>query len=323
MTSLDDNRDKPTVRVHFPCVHGLATGQTVAISCFPAREMKGTIKAVNGVDEEIARRIIGASGYGEQDERTGIGVIALFSNPLFSGESYGLALAVADKLARFQPIGSWEAIYATGKIPADGCGQVAVINGFAEKLSILLDHARPNTLFIYPQKNHPTTDFLMDQMQRLQDKGMRCLPVTQLDDLQGRLWSSSSPIASRTSIFIPFLQTIGSLPSGTWRRVGTVCLMTLFCLALVFTLYFSRNQSETLEKSAVENPTTIPQAEQVASAAFPHQEPQQQGIDPKQIPSAPEKQDRPVHASDRTASPSTPGETGTVLESIKVNTGVY
>jgi len=323
MASQEDNRGDPTVRVHFPCVHGLATGQTVTINCFPAREMKGTIKVVNGVDEEIARRIIGAARYGEKNERAGIGVIALFSNPLFSGESYGLALAVADKLARLHRIGPWEVVYATGKIPVDGCGQVEAINGFTEKLSILLDHARPNTLFLYPQKNHPTTDSLTDQMQRLQHKGMRCLPVAHLNDLQGRLWSSSPPVASRKSIFALFIQTISSLPQSAWWSIGTVCLVALTCLLLVFTFYFSNVEPKVPEKTVTDGAAIIPEAKKVALPGFSHQEIQKKGIDAKLRISRPETERKVGLSSEPTSSPSTPEKAGTILESVKVNPDMY
>ena len=323
MASQENDRSDPTVRVHFPCVHGLATGQTVTINCFPAQEMKGTIKVVNGVDEEIARRIIGASRYGERDERAGLGVIALISNPLFSGESYGLALAVADKLARLPRIGPWEAIYATGKIPADGCGQVEAINGFAEKLSILLDIARPNTLFLYPLQNHPSTDSLMEQMQRLQLKGMRCLPVAHLDDLQGRLWSGSSSTASRKSIFTPFLQKVGVLPPVAWWSIGTVCLAALSCLLLVFTVYFSKVEPEAPKQTAADGAAILPATKKDTSPVFSHQETQQQGIDARQVISRPETERGAGLSGKPTSSPPAPEKAGTVLESVKVNPDMY
>ena len=323
MASEENDKGDPTVRVHFPCVHGLATGQTVTINCFPAREMKGTIKVVNGVDEEIARRIIGASRYGEKDERAGIGVIALFSNPLFSGESYGLALAVADKLARLQRIGPWEAIYATGKIPADGCGQVDAINGFAEKLSILLDIARPDTLFLYPQQNHPSTDSLMEQMQRLQLKGMRCLPVAHLDDLQGRLWSGSSSTASRKSIFTPLLQKVGVLPPVAWWSIGTVFLVTLTGILLVFTFYFSNVEPEAPKQTVVDGAAILPAAKKNTLPVFSHQETQQQGIDARQVISRPETERGAGLSGKPTSSPPAPEKAGTFLESVKVNPDMY
>ena len=87
-----------TVQVFFPCVHGEASGQLVTVSCFQANELKGVIKVVSGIDDETARRIIGATRYSETHNRAASGVIAFFSNPLFGGESYGLALALADKM---------------------------------------------------------------------------------------------------------------------------------------------------------------------------------------------------------------------------------
>ena len=86
------------VSVSFPCVHGTGKGEVITITCFPVNEMKGTIK-IPAVDiEDVARRVIGASRHDETDHRAANGVIAMFSNPQFTGLSYTLALAIADKL---------------------------------------------------------------------------------------------------------------------------------------------------------------------------------------------------------------------------------
>lgn len=189
MGRVNQQKAHKTSRVLFPCVHGLATGQFVTINCFPAPEMKSSFKVVNGADEEIARRVIGASRYNEIDSRVGIGVIAQFSNPYFFGESYGLALAVADKLARFDITRIWSEIYATGKIPADGCGKVEEIEGFDEKLDLLIQKAESGSLFLYPLNNYVKTDHIQQQMQALTGKGIECIPIASINDLDGVVWT--------------------------------------------------------------------------------------------------------------------------------------
>lgn len=185
MTSSD--KQKP-VQVLFPCVHGLAKGQFVTINCFPAAELKSSIKVVTGVDEEVAGRVIGASRYGETDSRAGTGVMALFSNPLFSGSSYGLALAIADKLARYPAAAKWKEIYATGAVPADGCGKIDAIQGFKEKLDLLNEHAEPASIFIYPLKNGTSRKQIQEKLEALRNKGIKCIAVDTIDNLQGRIW---------------------------------------------------------------------------------------------------------------------------------------
>ena len=184
-------KSSETVQVHFPCVHGLARGQFVTINCFPVKELKSAIKVVTGIDEEIAGRIIGATRYNETDSRASLGVMVLFSNPMFGGESYGLSLAVADKLARFEAVAGWNGIYATGRIPADGCGRVEAIGCFSEKLDLILEYANPGSVFLYPAKNHALSGEIGEKLEQLKSKGVKCMRVTSLDDLNDKLWQVS------------------------------------------------------------------------------------------------------------------------------------
>ncbi len=56
----EKSRDE-SVNVHFPCIHGRAKGQFVTINCFVAEELRSTIKAIGGVEDEIGKRVIDAS----------------------------------------------------------------------------------------------------------------------------------------------------------------------------------------------------------------------------------------------------------------------
>ncbi len=232
--------EKKSVQVLFPCVHGLASGQLVIINCFPAAELKSTIKVVTGVDEEIARRVVGAARYDESDSRAGTGVMVLFSNPLFTGESYGLALAVADKLARYHPIRDWTAIYATGSIPADGCGRVDAVNNFLEKLEMLAEEARPGSLFLYPEKNHlPFSAKIREKLDLLQSKGVECIAVAAVSDLQDKLWmlrKASKPKPARAEV--PAKTT--RIPKKVWLTAFTLSLVGIVC----FLLYFLNNGTD-------------------------------------------------------------------------------
>jgi|GEM_PF-5436326 len=224
-----------TIQILFPCVHGLANGQLVTINCFPSVELKSTIKAVTGVDEEIAARIIGASRYGETDGRAGIGVMALFSNPLFNGESYGLALAIADKMARFENENNWTEIYATGSIPADGCGRVKAVGGFSEKIELLLDKAKPGSLFIYPKENN-VSDQIKKGLDLLQEKKVMSMEVDAVDDLQGFLWESNRDNKS-VHIIGKIVPASIILPAIIWKAILGVC----FAGIAGFLVYFTFN----------------------------------------------------------------------------------
>jgi len=180
-----------SVAVLFPCVHGVAAGQLIKITCFGSSEMKGAIKVVAGVDDEAARRIIGAARHEEKDERAANGVIALFSNPLFGGGSFGLALAVADKMARFGAIQEQRQIVATGRIPADGCGSIEAIGDFEAKLGLIEQNAPDASLFVFPGKNIDNlSKDIRQKLDVLEVRGIQWRAINHIEELEGVLWAS-------------------------------------------------------------------------------------------------------------------------------------
>lgn len=184
------SQHKKTTKVFFPCVHGSAKGKLIQITCFSADELKGPIKVVSGVDDDTARRIIGASRYGESDDRAASGVISHFSNPLFTGESYGLALAIADKIVRQGEISSGSQIYATGSIPADGCGAVDSVKDLLKKIQLVKKYAPKSSIFILP-KNNLKGLFLevWQELDQLEECGIEWRAIDNVNDLEGVLWS--------------------------------------------------------------------------------------------------------------------------------------
>lgn len=261
---------KMTVQVLFPCVHGLANGQLVTINCFSSAELKSTIKAVTGIDEEIARRVIGASRYGESDGRAGIGVMALFSNPLFSGESYGLALAVADKLARFTAVREWTEIYATGSVPADGCGRVGAVGGFAEKLDLLMEKAKPGSLFLYPKNNlFPFSDQIQEKMNLLKSKKVECIAVTTVNDLQEKVWLFGTVRESKP-VLKNVVARIATLPMAIWQTVFGLTLVGIGCFLVYLVVSAPAGDSalELTDQSTQEKKNNSPEIKR----DFSHQE---------------------------------------------------
>lgn len=186
---LVSEKKMQSIKILFPCIHGITAGQMATINCFTSSEMKGVIKVVTGVDEEIAGRIIGASRYSESDSRAGIGVIALFSTPFFSGESYGLALALGDKIVRLGINGPWTEIYATGVLPADGCGKVTAVTGFIEKLQLLKKRGLPNSLFLFPRENLDGDAACVNGLLNdLQKQKIYFMAVHSIAELEGKVW---------------------------------------------------------------------------------------------------------------------------------------
>ena len=184
--------NQETVTVSFPCVHGTVRGDLVRITCFCSNELKGAIKVVSAIDEEIAKRIIGATRHGESSPAAAHGVIALFSNPMFGGESYGLALAICDKIARLETAEQLTQIIATGRIPHDGCGKIKHIGGFIEKLNAVAASAANGAIFIFPRDNlDDAEEEIGPALENLEKRGIQWRAIKHIDELDGVLWSSS------------------------------------------------------------------------------------------------------------------------------------
>ncbi len=185
------SKQRNSVVVSFPCVHGAAAGQLIKITCFGSNELKGPIKVVAGVDDEAARRIIGATRHEETDERAANGVIALFSNPLFGGASFGLALAIADKMTRFGAYQEQRQIVATGRIPADGCGSVETIGEFEAKLELIEQNVTDTYLFVFPGQNlKGLSKSIQHRLDALEAKGIQWHAINHIQELEGVLWVS-------------------------------------------------------------------------------------------------------------------------------------
>ncbi|MEI9992967.1 MAG: DUF4384 domain-containing protein [Rhizomicrobium sp.] len=122
-----------------------------------------------------------------------LGVQVVAEKRDFSGDSFGLALAVADKLARFGRTYPGRRIYATGAIARGGRGMLAPVAGFDAKAVGILDHVAAyqiqDAIFLFAQDNLPQ---LSEQTRALldaayEDSGLECMPLMRLSDCS-RLW---------------------------------------------------------------------------------------------------------------------------------------
>ncbi len=302
-----------TVQVMFPCVHGLAKGQFVTINCFPAAELKSSIKVVTGVDEEIARRVIGASRYDESDSRAGTGVMALFSNPLFTGESYGLALAIADKLARYKAAAEWKAIYATGAVPADGCGRIDTIRSFGEKLDLLYEKAEPDSLFVYPRKNVSATGQTQDKLEKLRSKGVKCVAIANISDLQGRVWHTKARTAVdqiRKKVSVEQF-----VPSGKTMQICSYTALAGIACFLIYFAFSATNSEQQVVSGLIKSNNFVLEGEK----AFSHQviKYEEQFID-KGNSVSPKSDQQFENLTDETTEQKTP-----ILESANTDSSAY
>jgi hypothetical protein len=135
---------------------------------------------------ERAKVVIDDARYGEHRPRVDLDVVVHFARNDFDGLSFGLALALADKRARYGVAEPTGRIVATGTI--EPLGQVAEVEGFSIKLACVERELTPGDLFIYPARNVPRTDALvLEVLQRLQHRGIVLRAVEHIGQLSD-LW---------------------------------------------------------------------------------------------------------------------------------------
>lgn len=113
----------------------------------------------------------------------------------FTGESFGLALAIADKRARHdQDIeGQRFAIFATGVLSADGAGRVGAVTDIEAKLEVIDGTAKAGDVVALPKANADAAGTgLNESLDRLAQRGVTCLSVEHLNDVEA-LWLGPWP----------------------------------------------------------------------------------------------------------------------------------
>ncbi len=128
------------------------------------------------------KQILGHARDGEDLETVQIDVVIRFSDPDFDGRSYGLALALADKRARFGERGPFERIIATGVLSNQGV--ISRVDAFPQKLALVLESLDPNSLFLLPKEN---LDSETDLLEKVAVSGGKMRAVSQLSELRD-LW---------------------------------------------------------------------------------------------------------------------------------------
>jgi len=203
--------------VYFPCID-INSGEVVEINCFASKELKGTIKVLSGIEEEAAVNIIGTSRQDEHRHNAGLGVIATVSNPKFHGSSYALALAVADKLARYTKCENINKVYATGEIKPNNNGEINVIDNINEKLSLVLGLIEKNDVFIFPRQCKDESDSIQKELlQAIVSKGATYYPISSINEGNNIFWcfnkNKKNPyqVSIKALLLFAFIVVLGAL----------------------------------------------------------------------------------------------------------------
>lgn len=112
----------------------------------------------------------------------------------FSGNSYALAAAIADKSARYDLSKDFadRHLVATGTLERGGQGAVVEIDDFPQKVRLLVRSAPPGAFFIFPKANLVASDA---QTRELLDKGnFEWRAISHVDDLQDIFAAVADPV---------------------------------------------------------------------------------------------------------------------------------
>ena len=179
------------VEVYFPSVHDEHAGELVKLTCLASHHLKGIAKAVNGMEDQAVQHIIGASRYGEKGSTVGTGIIVSVSTPYFSGRSYGLALALADKMLRLGRTAGGGRVIATGIIEPDGRGRIDGVDQLTAKLRLIADNLRAGDSIWFPKDSlNPRNKEQQPLLRTIENKGGSYHAIEQVNDAQGAIWGA-------------------------------------------------------------------------------------------------------------------------------------
>ena len=121
----------------------------VEVTAYP-QSHRGRKSCPSGKSGEV-KQLLGYARHGEGIEAVEMDVVVHMDDLDFAEGSFGLALAIADKLARFGANANAQEIVATGIVGNQG--GVSGIGAFADKLALVLDGQPAGTLFVFPRAN--------------------------------------------------------------------------------------------------------------------------------------------------------------------------
>lgn len=142
-----------------------------------------------GVDPESLEEILTESR-DDEEGALALAKVRISVHPRqFVGKSHGLAIALADKLARYSKVDHpTPPIIATGIILTNRRGEIGAVNGFEKKVNLVREKAEIGTVFVYCADNQNDARDLLRIMAA--EKNIRLFPVRHLNELSG-FWETN------------------------------------------------------------------------------------------------------------------------------------
>jgi Mg-chelatase subunit ChlD len=135
-----------------------------------------------------AKVIIDNARYGEHKPFVDMDVVVHFANNAFDGDSFGLALALADKCARYGITAQTGRVVATGGIGPQG--EVTAVGAFPEKVTYLRRVLQSGDVFVYPTGN-ATEPAVQAALRQLRRRGIVLRAVKSVEEVRD-LWTDKT-----------------------------------------------------------------------------------------------------------------------------------
>jgi len=241
--------NKPNI--YFPVAHGLAAGKLVQLNYFMAKDARSPIQIIANRDiANKAEDIISSSRFTESNTSAGTSVIITLSDTQFSGDSFGLSIAIADKIVRLESIHhNFSTVYATGEIALAGKGSVNRINLIDEKLELIYKHNKPHSIVVLPKDNY--AELPANLISQFRKNDIELFPIDTVEELDGKLWRKSLSKKNSTAYF----------------KKKTIILYTCIALLAATLLFFGLDSKPTHTQHTSTNPLPAQKKHQTAPSS--------------------------------------------------------
>jgi uncharacterized protein YegL len=182
------NQTPPAMRdviVEFPVAGGKRSGMN-HVRVIAYADSLGRVVSMPASRNHATRAkvVIDNARYGEHTPMVDMDIVVHFANNDFDGDSFGLALALADKRARYGVVGPSGRVVATGVVGPQGA--VTAVGAFPAKVAYLEQVLQSGDLFVYPAHN-ATEMAIQEALHRLRQRGIVVRGVERLAQVRD-LW---------------------------------------------------------------------------------------------------------------------------------------
>lgn len=178
--------------VLFPTCGPEGRMNSVCVTAYPDRHT-GMRSCPSSRKVALVKDLLGHGRHDEGIETVDIDVVVQFDDDDFQGQSFGLALALADKLARFSDETGSSRICGTGIIANKG--RIEAVEHFPAKVAQAQLSLTQGDIFVFPKSNEED-----DQggLRRIAAQGVQLIGVQSLEELQ-HLWDTNAGESSQSS----------------------------------------------------------------------------------------------------------------------------